>query len=119
MNVETASYSELKNYVKGVWNRKGASAHFSNYPQKTKESLRKLVERWRSESNIIETKQQCNQTIKTEKMVNTETTIHEVIDVLCEALDKLKNLPSYANEKELQELHSKAMEIESEIEFAS
>ena len=119
MNVETASYSELKNYVKGVWNRKGASAHFSNYPQKTKESLRKLVERWRSKSNIIETKQQCNQTIKTEKMVNTETTIHEVIDIMVECVDKLRHLPAYAKEKELEILHNKAMEIEAELEFRS
>lgn len=103
------NYKELKSFIKA--NRTGNEEFFGDYTHKTTAELQKLVNKFQNkQGNVVSqavaepTKPSCS---------SQQTTVHEVIDVLIFALDKLKNLPSYAKEQEDKATHRKIMDFEA------
>ena len=109
MNVNSASYSELRSYIKQE--RPKNPSFWGDYTHFTTEELRSKVRKYQGTNStpVIQ------EVVKQQQNVTQDVSVHEVIDILVDAVDKLKRLPSYANEKELKALHAKAMEIEFEL----
>ena len=120
MNVETASYSDLKNFIKGERAKsQDAKDFFGDYTHSTTEELREMVEEWQFENDYQEedyNQEEYNEveTSDSEESVDVSS-IAEVVDLLEKAANILKSKAGYVSKKELQDLHTKAMEIEYEL----
>ncbi len=113
MNIKTAGYFELRAFIKEEKAKSQKAAEFfGNYTQFSTEKLRNIVGKWIGKNT---TKTNVEKVVSTTEEVN----IDEVVNILVDAVEKLKKLPSYLKTKELRELHAKAMEIEAELHFAS
>lgn len=115
MNVQTASYSELKTFIKEERAKsEEARDFFGDYTHSTTEDLRDMVIEWKDsqEEDYNEVENTCQQT-------NCDSTdlgsIAEVVDLLEKAANILKSKSGYVSKKELNSLHAKAMEIEYEL----
>lgn len=107
MNTTTASYKELRDFIKAEKaNSQAAKDFFGNYTHETTESLKNLVQRYNSLYGTA--------TVKT-VVEKDETNVDEIVEILINTVEKLKRLPSYVKKQELKQLHEKAMEIEFEL----
>jgi|SRR6187402_3885344 len=110
MNTTTATYKELKDFIKKSKSINPSSKNFwGNYTHETTEGLRDLVDGYLDEYGNVEEQTPVQQT-------NIPFDVNSVVGLLEKALGILKTSGNYTNNEELQALHAKAMEIEFELE---
>lgn len=113
INSQSASYADLRNFIKTERAKSEANANFfGDYTHATTDNLRKLVTKYQTKSGV--TAQSVKQT-PVLKTSNTATTPSEVVNLLTQAIAKIKTLPGYVDNSELEALHQKSMEIEFEL----
>ena len=106
MNTETASYQELRSFIKNARaNSQKAVDFFGDYTHATTADLREWVQEWLEDES---------QPIAAQNVVNNNGTVGEIRSLLEQALNMLKTIPEQDNEA--QRLHNLAMEIEAELE---
>ena len=119
MNVETASYKELKEYIKGKRaSSEEAKDFFGDYTHSSTEELREMVEEWvdyyEQEEDDNYSPQDTTEAVSS-PTCSSKCELSEVIELLDKASALLKAKTGYTSKEELKALHQKAMEIEIEL----
>ena len=101
MNTETASYQELRSFIKNERaNSQEAVDFFGDYTHATTEDLREWVQEWQ-EDHL--------QPITAQNAVNSTGSVEDVRNLLNQALNILNTLNS---SNETEDLHRMLMEVE-------
>lgn len=109
INSESASYGELKSFIKTERAKSEANSKlFGDYTHSTTEGLRKLVKKYQSKSVG-------SSSSVTSQPKSSSTSVNDVVTLLDNAIAKIKTLDGYVDNSEAQALHQKAMEIEYEL----
>lgn len=110
-NSETATYSELKSFIKN--NRKGNESFFGDYTHQTTQGLRKLVAKWNAK-NTSKVGAQPKVVVETEE-VEADDKLTRVLTLLQEAVEIVSELPGVKESALFTKLNEEAAAIEFEL----